>query len=94
MSQPSYPGRRVPPVEAISILDDAKNQPGYRFIPSDISLNDTTIFNSQYIVGPSQVTDVYLVGLCLYHKLKFATFDRSIQTAALINTPADLITWI
>jgi len=48
-----------------------------------VSLLDTAVFSPQFIRGPQQVTDVYLLGLARTMGGRLATFDRTIPTRAV-----------
>ena len=82
MSQPSYP-RPVTPAEASFALHEQMNQPGHAFWPDDISITDPSLFDHSRILGPSQITDVYLLALALKHGGRLVTFDKGVPVAAV-----------
>ena len=97
LSQPMYPSGRRSPAEVIGILESLKShQAGvHRTLPDDISLADTAVFAREFLSGPKQVTDSYLLGLARQHGLRLVSFDRSLAwqtvrgaTRALIEFPA------
>ena len=79
LSQPSYPSGSRSPAEVIGILESLKShQAGvHRTLPDDISLTDTAIFAREFLSGPKQVSDTYLLGLAHIHGLRLVSFDRS-----------------
>jgi toxin-antitoxin system PIN domain toxin len=82
ISQQGYPGRR-PLYQAAESLRFAVAQPGHVFWPDDISLTDAALFDHSRILGPGQITDVYLLALAVKNGGQLVTFDRSIPIAAV-----------
>lgn len=82
VSQPNYPAT-MPPMEAVRRLKNATSADGHAFWPDDISLLQTEIFDSSQILSPSQITDIYLLGLAFKNKGCFVTFDRKIKVSAI-----------
>ena len=76
----AHPSGRRTPAEVIQTLIALKDSFGkaYHFWPDDISLSDSSAFNSAMIAGSRQVTDVYLLGLAAHHKSKLVSFDQSL----------------
>lgn len=56
-----------------------------------ISLTDSALFSPQFISGPRQVTDVYLLGLAKKMGGRLATFDRTIPVKAVRGGTAELL---
>jgi len=82
MSQRSYPGNR-PPAEAISALHAGVVDPSHEFWPDDISVTDPDVFDRSRVLGPTQLTDIYLLALAVRHGGRLVTFDRGIPIAAV-----------
>ena len=82
MSQPRYLQTRSS-AEAIAALRTGLDQPGHEFWPDNISITDETIFDHGYILGPNQITDVYLLGLAVKNGGRFVTFDRGLPLKAV-----------
>ena len=61
---------------AFSVLLDQAKQTDHEFWPDDISITDEAIFDHGYILGPNQITDVYLLGLAVKNGGRLVTFDR------------------
>jgi toxin-antitoxin system PIN domain toxin len=57
----------------------------HEFWPDDISLIDKQVFDSDAILGPLQITDVYLLGLAAKNNGRLVTFDQSISASAVRN---------
>ncbi|EKO88382.1 TA system VapC family ribonuclease toxin [Leptospira interrogans] len=78
MSHSSYPGNPGG-VEVVSaILHSLLKVKGHQFIPDNISINSSLFYLNIVSVSSKQITDVYLLALSVYHKVKFATFDSKI----------------
>ena len=61
----------------------------HEFWPDDISLADKRVFECGAILGPMQITDVYLLGLAAGNEGRLVTFDRSISTSAVLNADSN-----
>lgn len=82
ISQPSYGGRRTS-AEALAMLEAQTSLPAHEFWPDDISFANGALFDRRHILGPRQLTDVYLLGLAVRHEGRLATLDRTIPLAAV-----------
>jgi toxin-antitoxin system PIN domain toxin len=82
MSQPRYLQGRSP-VEAIGALHTGLDQPDHEFWPDNISITDEAIFDHGHILGPNQITDVYLLGLAVKNGGRLVTFDRGLPIKAV-----------
>jgi uncharacterized protein len=87
MSQRSYLQYR-PLAEAAKILHAGAMQPGHELWPDDISITDPDIFDHTRILGPGQITDVYLLALAVKHDGRLVTFDRGIPLSAVRGAEA------
>lgn len=82
MSHPSYPGRVA--VQAIAgRLREATAAPIHEFWPDDVSLLDPEAVDPARIHGPRQVTDAYLLALCVRHRGRFVTFQPNVSLDAV-----------
>ena len=61
---------------------------GHTFWSDNVSLRDETLFDPSVIVSHRQLTDVYLLGLAVRLKGRFATFDGSIPRKAVNGATA------
>jgi toxin-antitoxin system PIN domain toxin len=63
---------------ALAALRAQVDDDEHEFWPDRISITDTSFFNHERILGPSQITDVYLLGLAVQNDGRLVTFDRTI----------------
>ena len=77
MAQPGYPNR-LPSSRVAERLRQATATDHHRFWPDDVSLLEAGTVDWGRIIGPRQVTDVYLLTLAVKHHGRFATFDARI----------------
>ncbi len=81
MSQPAY----QQPITVAFALDFLARQianSDHEFWPDHISLLDTDFFDRDGILGPRQITDVYLLALAAKHGGRLVTMDTAIPHAA------------
>ena len=91
LSQANYP-RPLPAAEAMRRLRRAMAEGNHAFWGADISLLDQQRFNSVHILGPKQLTDIYLLGLAVKNGGRLVTFDRTIPRSAVIGAePRNLV---
>ena len=92
VSQAAYPSGQRSPEEVIATLRRLKaaRRESHQFWPDEISLTDESLFRADYIVGPRQVTDVYLLGLAAKHRGTLLSFDRSLPWQAIQGGTASL----
>lgn len=82
ISQPSYL-RPKSTSEAIALLRRATQRPEHQFWPDDVSVLDDKIFDHSRVLGPRQITDIYLLALATQHGGRFVTLDRSVSLSAV-----------
>jgi toxin-antitoxin system PIN domain toxin len=68
---------------ALRFLSEQAASTNHAFWSDDISLTDPDLFRFDRILGPKQLTDIYLLGLAVQNDGRLATFDRSISAAAV-----------
>jgi toxin-antitoxin system PIN domain toxin len=91
LSQPSYPGARST-AEAMRLLELFAAQGDHAFWGDDISLLDQQRFNWNHILGPKQLTDIYVLGVAVKNGGRLATFDRAIPRSAVTGAePRNLV---
>ena len=84
MTQPSYAEPdRYSATDVISLLNGFANDTDHLFWADDISLLDESRFESKRILGPKQLTDIYLLGLAASNGGRLVTFDRRVTPAAV-----------
>jgi uncharacterized protein len=81
----SRPGRssRVSAPSAIAALRGQVATEGHEFWSELISITDPTVFHHERILGPNQITDVYLLALTVRNAGRLVTFDRAIPLPAV-----------
>ena len=82
ISQSRYP-RPLITAEAVIALNTLVDVPGHEFWADDISIADAGVFDHGRILGPNQITDLYLLALVVKHGGTLVTFDRGIPLAAV-----------
>lgn len=80
--QPKYP-RPARMLDALTVLRRQLGEADHAFWPDDVSVTDATLFDPAFILGPSQIADVYLLGLAVKHGGRLVTFDRGIPLKAV-----------
>jgi uncharacterized protein len=82
LSQPNYPN----PISigaALDLLAEQVAKTDHAFWPDNVSLTDPEQFDQVHILGPKQLTDIYLLALAVNNGGRLATFDRAIPIAAV-----------
>ena len=69
--------------QAIDQLRLQLAEPGHEFWPDDISIAETALFDRTRILGPKQITDVYLLALAVKNGGRLVSFDRSVPLRAV-----------
>jgi hypothetical protein len=82
ISQPKYPSP-VPIARALDLLAEEIQGTDHTFWVDDLSLLDTKRFARDRILGPKQLTDVYLLALAVQNGGRLVSFDRAIPIAAV-----------
>jgi uncharacterized protein len=90
LSQPKYAGA-VTVDAALDLLERAINTPHHDFWSDDISLLDMRHINRVRILGPKQLTDIYLLALAVKNRGRLVTFDRAIPIGAVRNADSQHI---
>lgn len=80
-SQPSYANPQ-PLHSALARLTRQVGDSNHQFWPDDISITDDTLFDRGFILRPSQITDIYLLGLAVKNGGRLVTFDRGLSLKA------------
>ena len=84
MSQPSYAAPdRYSAADVIGWLKEFARDTNHEFWVDDVSLLDERRFDAKRIIGPKQLTDIYLLGLAASKGGRFVTFDRKITPAGV-----------
>jgi len=90
MSQNAYPNSQ-PPSKIAERLAEACQHPTHEFWPETISLVKDGVIRWQYLLGPRQITDAYLLAIAVVNQGKFVSFDQHINLSVVSGaTPANL----
>lgn len=87
VSKPAYE-RRIPLQTALAALSEQLARPDHEFWPDDISITDDRLFVRGHILGPNQITDVYLLGLAVKNGGRLVTFDRGLPIKSVRGAEA------
>ena len=82
MSQPAYPAS-LPVAAVAERLREATATDHHRFWPDDLSLLESGAIGRYRVMGPKQITDVYLLSLAVARRGLFVTFDRRVAPGAV-----------
>jgi toxin-antitoxin system PIN domain toxin len=82
ISQPRY-GAPCTATEAIGRLADAVATEHHQFWPCEVAVTDAAAVDRVRVLGPGQVTDVYLLALAVAHAGRFVTLDRNVPLSAV-----------
>lgn len=80
--QRSFPGRPMV-AQAIEQLRLQIAESDHQFWPDDISISDNVRFEQGRMLGPNQITDVYLLALAVKNGGRLVTFDQAIPLGAV-----------
>ena len=93
LSGPTYGPTSFTPAAAMERLQLLIDETVHRFIADDVSLLDVTRINRTALRSNGQVTDLYLLALCVSHGIHFATMDHRLRPDAVVGG-ADRILYI
>jgi uncharacterized protein len=81
ISKPGYQ-RSIALSTAIALLTAQISQSDHEFWPDNVSITDDKLFDRGHILGPNQITDVYLLALAVKNGGRLVTFDRGVPLKA------------
>ena len=84
ISQPRYPSP-MSTVEALRLLRRNVENTEHEFWMDELSVLNPDRFVLDRILGPSQLTDVYLLGLAVEKGGRLATFDQAVPLSSVIG---------
>jgi toxin-antitoxin system PIN domain toxin len=87
ISKPGY-RRPVALLTALSMLGAQVSQSDHEFWPDDVSITDDRLFDRSHILGPNQITDIYLLRLAGKNGGRLVTFDRGLPIRAVREAEA------
>jgi toxin-antitoxin system PIN domain toxin len=93
LSQPNYCNNVGSPSVALHILENMVSAyaKSHQFWHDSPSLRDGTLFHSSYIIGPKQITDIYLLGLCQQNGGSLITFDTRVNIAPIVAPHSNIL---
>jgi hypothetical protein len=93
LSLPAYPNPQ-PTALVAQRLAAAVADRSHAFWPDDLSLLDAGRLRWDRVLGPRQLTDLYLLALAVQHRGTFVTLDRPVEPAAVPGAAARHLTVI
>ena len=84
MAQPAYPNRVPAPLVA-ERLRRATATAHHQFWADEVSLLSPSVADWHRLIGPKQITDVYLLALAVARQGRFVTFDARIDPDAVVG---------
>lgn len=93
MSNPAYnPRRSLSPATVARVLRTFVERTDHEFLPDALSILDSDVIDTERVLGPRQVTDVYLLALAASRSMRLVSFDESINRDAVrIAGPESLL---
>ena len=82
MAQSTYPNHLPAPLVA-ERLRQATSSAHHEFWPDSVSLLSPGAADWSRLIGPRQITDIYLLALAVAHRGRFVTFDARIDSRAV-----------
>lgn len=87
MSHPAYnPRRSLSPHSVTALLRVFVGRTDHQFWSDSFSFLDGAVIDSRKVIGPRQITDLYLLALASSHGGRLVTFDESIHREAIFGT--------
>jgi uncharacterized protein len=87
MSQSTYKNP-ITTTFALDLLAEQVADTNHQFWPDDVSLRDSDLVDAGHILGPHQITDVYLLALAVKNGGRLVTLDRSVPLRAVHGAEA------
>ena len=84
MSQPGYP-HHFTSVEVAQQVRAATNTRYHEFWPDTLSILDQHVIDWKSVIGPKQLTDIYLLALAVKNNGRFVTFDKKITSSLVVG---------
>lgn len=92
MSNPAYnPRRSLTPAAVVELLRTFAGGTNHEFWPDSVSILDATVVKAEQVLGPRQITDLYLLALAASRDGRLVTFDESVNTKAVPGAAAKTI---
>lgn len=81
-TQKSYQNA-IPLPEALAVMQRLAARPDHEFWPDDVSILDSDLIDRTRLLGPRQITDIYLLALAVKHGGRLVTLDTGIAVQAV-----------
>jgi len=92
LSHPRYSKAiRITPGEVVRRLDRFCASQDHAFWPDSVSLRDPEVFRVESLLGPRQLTDLYLLALAVKEDGCLATLDEGITLSAVVGAEAERV---
>jgi len=86
LSNPNYSKtRRFSAEELVYLLREFVQTSDHQFWTDDISILNASLFSTDRIHGPRQLTDTYLLALAVSREGRLVTFDEAIPLSAVVG---------
>lgn len=79
----------LPLPDALAIMRQLTTRPDHQFWPDDVSILDRALIEQTRLLGPRQITDVYLLALAVKHGGRLVTLDTGIAVEAVKGARRD-----
>jgi uncharacterized protein len=87
ISKPRYQ-RSIALMTATALLTAQISGSDHEFWPDNVSITDDKLFDRRHLLGPNQITDVYLLALAVKNGGRLVTFDRGVPLKAACGADA------
>jgi len=84
MSQPRYP-HHFTCAEVAEHFRAATDTQYHEFWPDRLSILDSHVIDWKSVIGPNQLTDIYLLALAVENNGYFVTFDKKITSSLVVG---------
>ena len=84
MAQPAYPNP-LPVARVAERLAEATATVDHEFWPDDLSMLAAGVADWRRVIGPRQITDIYLLAMAVQRQGRFVTFDARIPPSAVVR---------
>jgi hypothetical protein len=91
IANPKYPGGAERAGLLVNRLQAFCRNRHHRFWADSVSLTDPAMFDTAFLRGHAQVTDVCLLGLAKKMNGRLGSLDRSVPWKAIVGAGADLV---
>jgi len=84
MAQPAYPNP-LPVARVAERLAEAMATPDHEYWPDNLSLLSAGVIDWRRMIGPKQITDIYLLAIAVQREGRFVTFDARVLPSAVVR---------